>query len=75
LFLLSSLISDVTVRFVDSFLYQHFTQIYLISEDQLIAVNINDECKDTKFTNHLIQLIILSHRCTVKTLREKVFIN
>ncbi|XP_022181268.1 ATP-binding cassette sub-family G member 4-like isoform X2 [Myzus persicae] len=40
-------------------------------KDQLLAININDECKDVQFTNHLIQLAILSHRCTVKTLREK----
>jgi len=66
--------SDVTVRFVDSFLFQHLTLVYLISEDQFIDVNINDECKNKQFTNHLIQLVILSHRCTVKTLREKVFI-
>ncbi|KAL5234981.1 hypothetical protein ACI65C_002391 [Semiaphis heraclei] len=43
----------------------------LIKEDQFIDVNINDECKNKQFTNHLIQLVILSHRCTVKTLREK----
>ncbi|XP_060876921.1 ATP-binding cassette subfamily G member 4-like [Metopolophium dirhodum] len=46
-------------------------QKHLVKENQLIAVNINDKCKDTQFTNHLIQLVILSHRSTIKTLREK----
>jgi hypothetical protein len=65
------------VRFLYSFLFQNITLVYLISEDKLTAV-INDECQDGQFIkyiyNHLIQLIILSHRCAVKTLREKVFI-
>lgn len=64
----------MTVRIVDSLLLHNLTRIYLILEDHLIAVNINDEYKNTQFTNHLIQLVILSHRSTVKTLREKVFI-
>ncbi|XP_015376615.1 PREDICTED: ATP-binding cassette sub-family G member 4-like isoform X2 [Diuraphis noxia] len=46
----------------------------LIKEDQLVVVNINDECKNKQFTNNLIQIVILSHRCTVKTLREKFII-
>lgn len=47
----------------------------LVKADQLTGVNINDECQDRQFIkyiyNHLIQIVILSHRCTVKTLREK----
>ncbi|XP_026811601.1 ATP-binding cassette sub-family G member 4-like isoform X1 [Rhopalosiphum maidis] len=53
------------------------SQKHLAKEDKLTAV-INDECQDGQFIkyiyNHLIQLIILSHRCTVKTLREKFII-
>ncbi|CAH1710924.1 unnamed protein product [Aphis gossypii] len=47
----------------------------LVKADQSTGVNINDECQDRQLIkyiyNHLIQLVILSHRCTVKTLREK----
>ncbi|XP_025203167.1 ATP-binding cassette sub-family G member 4-like isoform X2 [Melanaphis sacchari] len=51
------------------------SQENLVKKNQLKVVNINDECQDRQFIeyiyNHLIQLVILLHRCTVKTLREK----
>jgi len=68
----------MTFRFVDSFLFKNMKLVYLISENVQITVNINDKYQDKQLkkhiSDHLIQLIILSHRCTVKTLREKVFI-
>ncbi|XP_025421667.1 ATP-binding cassette sub-family G member 4-like [Sipha flava] len=47
----------------------------LVKENQSKIENTSDEFKDKTFTRHnyqkLIQFIILLHRCTVKTLREK----
>lgn len=48
------------------------------AENQVPNVLVNDKNKEKKCTkqnyyHYIIQLIILFHRCTVKVLREEVF--
>lgn len=61
------------------FLRQFYALLNLIfTDNQLQVFDIDDGTKGKKSTkfdqSHLIQFIILMHRCAVKTLREKVFL-